>query len=113
MGKVPSAMAMIDRYMQELLMEGDNATEQDAIESAIFNQIIPLSYSLRKDRETIEYEKPQIITHFLRTHSDRNQPTSRPTRPAKSKRSSQSQRLPTTRNPAKRRTSLRPQPKQD
>ena len=97
-------MAMLDRYLQELLMQGDNATEQAAIESAIFNQKIPLSYQLWKDRETIEYEKPRIITHYLQTLSEQNQPPSRPAKPTKSK---PGQRLVTKRNPASRRASLR------
>jgi hypothetical protein len=101
-------MAMLDRYLQELLMQGDNATEQAAIESAIFNQKIPLSYQLWKDRETIEYEKPRIITHYLKGQSEQNQSPSLPAKPAKkSKRPSSAKKLITARNPAPRRASLR------
>ncbi|MDB6125472.1 MAG: hypothetical protein JWQ71_4465 [Pedosphaera sp.] len=61
-------MAMIDRYLLELLMQGDNNTEQEAIESAIFDRVVPLTYNLEKDRAVIEQQKPHIITHFLQTH---------------------------------------------
>jgi hypothetical protein len=100
-------MAMLDRYLQELLMQGDNATEQAAIESAIFNQKIPLSYQLWKDRETIEYEKPRIITHYLKGQSEQNQSPSKPAKPAKSKRAAPAEKLITKRNPVQRRTSFR------
>ena len=101
-------MAMVDRYLQDLLMQGDNATEQAAIESAIFNQKIPLSYQLKKDRETIEYEKPRIITHYLKAQSEQNQPPALPAKPRKkSNRPSPAEKLITKRNPAQRRTSLR------
>jgi hypothetical protein len=60
-------MATLNQYLLQLLMQGDNATEQEAIESAIFDRFLPLTYHFEKDRLAIEQQKPQIITHFLQT----------------------------------------------
>jgi hypothetical protein len=103
-------MAMINQYLLQLLMQGDNGTEQDAIESAIFNRVVRLTYNRQKDQEAIERQKPQIVTHYLQSQAEREQQPSKAgkvkkVRGAKSSR----EKLIAKRKSSKRGTSVRAQ----
>ncbi|EEF58929.1 hypothetical protein Cflav_PD2931 [Pedosphaera parvula Ellin514] len=63
-------MGMMKQYFLRLLEQGDNNEEQRAIEAAIRNNRVHLTYQLKRDQEEILRKKPEIM-HRLGKVEDR------------------------------------------